>query len=97
IGLQRTMTELAYLRDAEASGIIDQSANVRAEELLLRIRRLRPTAISDPRGMRVSWPKLRLRKRISKAESSNWPTDMGANGGIARYSAVDPKWGPPQG
>jgi RsiW-degrading membrane proteinase PrsW (M82 family) len=97
IELQGAMTELAYLRDAESNGIVDESANVRAEELLWKIRRLRPNAISNPRGMRVSWPKLRLRKRALTTKSSNWPKDIAGNGSIAGYSAVDPKWGPPQG
>jgi RsiW-degrading membrane proteinase PrsW (M82 family) len=97
VELQGAMTELAYLRDAETNGIIDGSANIRAEELLWKIRKLRPNAISNPRGMRITWPKLRLKKRALKTKSGNWPTEIEANGSIAGYSAVDPKWGPPQG
>jgi RsiW-degrading membrane proteinase PrsW (M82 family) len=98
IGLQYAMTELAYLRDAESTGIIDAAAGARAEEILLKIRELRPTAISDPRGMRINWPRIRLpRRRKPQINSDEWSAQMTTSGGSAGYSAVDPTWGPPQG
>jgi RsiW-degrading membrane proteinase PrsW (M82 family) len=98
VGLQYAMTELAYLRDAETSGIVDAAAGARAEEILLRVRELRPLAISDPRGMRINWPRLRLPGRRKTATiGDDLSAQITTTGGSAGYSAVDPKWGPPQG
>ena len=51
--LQRTLTELAYLRDAEVKGVIDTAGQHRATELLYQARSLRGLAIDDPRGQRL--------------------------------------------
>ncbi|MCL1838267.1 MAG: PrsW family intramembrane metalloprotease [Propionibacteriaceae bacterium] len=95
IEIQRAMTELAYLRDAETNGIVDQTANLRAEELLLKIRELRPNAMSDPRGLKISLPKLpKFRWSRSRVPLANQAAG-GEKDAIAGYSAVDPNWKPP--
>lgn len=104
--LQRVLTELAYLRDAEVRGIVDDAARERARELLAEARQLRGTAIGDPRGLRLSLP--RLWRRLPSdypppvhpgpaGLGGNWPSPSGAPVGSHTYSAVDPKWGPPGG
>jgi RsiW-degrading membrane proteinase PrsW (M82 family) len=81
--LQRAMTELAFLRDAEARGLVD-AADQRAEELLVTIRDLRSGAISDPRGLKF------FRRRTPRRNRVYVPV-----GRQAGYSSVDPNWGPP--
>lgn len=101
--LQRTMSELAYLRDAEVRGVVDQTGNERAKELLERSRSLRSLAIDDPRGLKLDLPRLRRRAGLDYPPPSypgpaglggSWPAPTGAP--VApKYSAVNPKWGPP--
>ena len=101
--LQRTLTELAYLRDAEGRGIIDQTGGDRARELLVRSRELRPLAIDDPRGLKLNLPRLRRRPLDFPPPNypgpaglgGSWPAQTGSPVGSHGYSAVDPKWGPP--
>ena len=102
--LQRTLTELAYLRDAEVRGIIDQTGQERARELLQRSRTLRPVAIDDPRGLKLNLPRLRRRRPGDfpppnypgpAGLGGSWPAPTGSPVGSPGYSAVDPKWGPP--
>lgn len=88
--LQQVMTELAYLRDAEVSGIVDSAAGLRAEELLLRIRALRQRAVSDPRKQKVRLPSLPRFKNIFRKRSR-----LPGSGGQTGYSAINPSWGPP--
>lgn len=105
LSLQRTLTELAYLRDAEIKGVVDEAASLRARELLYKARSLRGIAIDDPRGLRLSLPRLRKPKPQDFPPPSypgpaglggNWPAPGGsAPLGSTGYSAVDPSWGPP--
>lgn len=105
VSLQRTLTELAYLRDAEVKGVIDAAAQERAKELLYKARSLRDIAIDDPRGQKLTLPRLRKPKPTEFAPPSypgpaglggNWPPPPGsAPLGSSTYSAVDPSWGPP--
>lgn len=107
LSLQRTLTELAYLRDAEVKGVIDTGGRTRATELLYQARSLRGLAIDDPRGQRLSLPTLRKKPALDYPPPSypgpaglggNWPTGPGAAPlGSQQYSRVDPKWGPPSG
>ena len=107
LSLQRTLTELAYLRDAEVKGVIDAAGQARATELLYQTRSLRGLAIDDPQGQRLSLPTLRKARPVDYPPPSypgpaglggNWPAGPGsAPLGSQLYSRVDPKWGPPPG
>lgn len=107
VRLQRILTELAYLRDGQVRGILDEAATVRARELVEQARGLRGVAIDDPRGLKLSLPRLRRTGPVSYAPPSypgpaglggNWPAPVGqAPIGSPGYSAVDPTWGPPKG
>ncbi len=105
--LQRTLTELAYLRDGQVRGLYDQAANLRARELIQTAHQLRPLAIADPRGRRLNLPRLR-RPKPSPYQPPSYPGPAGLGGnwpapgqpaqlGSPGYSAVDPTWGPPKG
>jgi hypothetical protein len=103
VRMQRTMTELAYIRDAEARGVMDEEAKARAKELILRIQGLRALAITDPRGLKLGlppvWKKLKaLVTRRRQPEYSQLPAGWGAPSASATdvgYSAVNPTWDPP--
>jgi len=103
VRIQRAMTEMAFLRDAEARGIVDAAANLRAQDLLLTIRANRSVAVADPRGQRLNLPHLSLPalfRRPRRPDSNGfggWPTPGAGNGAVTGYSAVDPSWGPPPG
>ena len=103
--LQRTLTELAYLRDAQVRGLVDTAGDARARHLLDRAHALRATAIADPRGSKMQLPKLSLRRRLRGVEPgppAEPPAPVPAAPGAAplgsqQYSPVDPRWGPPKG
>ncbi len=63
IRMQRAATELAYLRDAMARGIVDRAGMAREKILLGRMRSLRGQAITNPEG-RANYPQLRRRRAI---------------------------------
>ena len=97
--LQHAMTELAYLRDAEARGLVDEVASARAREVLGEIQRLRPAAVDDPRGRKLNlprprWPWSRRRQAPPPGGFGDWSPPGGPT---TRYSAVDPSWAPPPG
>ena len=103
--LQRTLTELAYLRDGEVRGIYDQAAVARERQLVESAQGLRSTAIVDPRGMKLELPRWRRGKPVSyglpnypgpAGIGGNWPAPGGTPGGVS-HSTVDPNWGPPRG
>jgi RsiW-degrading membrane proteinase PrsW (M82 family) len=50
IRLQRAITELAYLRDAMARGLVDKVGVRREKELLAKVRQLRQLAVIQPEG-----------------------------------------------
>ena len=102
--LQRKVTELAYLRDAQVRGVIDESGNERGHELIARIREVRPLAIDDPAGLKLNLPRLRRRRALDYPPPAypgpaglggSWPAPTGAKATAPGHSAVDPKWGPP--
>nr|NLI51157.1 PrsW family intramembrane metalloprotease [Propionibacterium sp.] len=107
--LQRAVTELVYLRDAQVRGTVDAAGDHRARELLDAIAALRPQAVDDPRGERVRLPDVRgavaqLRERVSLWRRPSQPelqpvpqaTSGGPPVGSPQYSPVDPRWGPPR-
>lgn len=107
VRLERILTELAYLRDGEVRGIYDEAATVRARYLVEQAKALRGVAIDDPRGLKLSLPRLRRPKPVAYVTPSypgpagiggNWPAPVGQPPiGSPGYSAVDPTWGPPKG
>lgn len=105
IKLQRSLTELAYLRDGEVRGIYDSAAVSRERELVERSRTLRATAIDDPRGLKLVLPRWRRPKPVSYGQPNypgpagiggNWPAPTGAPQKDPGRSAMDPAWGPPR-
>ena len=109
LALQRTLTELVYLRDAQVRGVVDEVGDHRARVLLDRARALRTDAISDPRTTRLQLPQLPpfLRRRRQQASPPAYPAPgypparvpvgQVAPLGSPQYSPVDPRWGPPTG
>lgn len=104
--MQRLVTELAYLRDAQVRGTVDAAGDGRAHELLAAIGAVRPLAVADPRGQRLSLPDLqgafgrlrgRLRRRPPAPAIQAGPSagNVLAPVGSPAYSPVDPRWGPP--
>lgn len=107
--LQRAITELVYLRDAQVRGTVDAAGDLRARELLDVIAALRPDAVDDPRGRRIHLPdvrggltrlrdRLRLRRRpaMPELQPAGPATAGGPPVGSPQYSPVDPRWGPPK-
>ena len=66
IRMQRAATELAYLRDAMARGLVDQAGLSREKALLAKIRTARPAAVVAPEG-RAAYPSFRRRGRTTTA------------------------------
>ncbi len=110
VGLQRALTELVYLRDAQIRGTVDAAADARARLLLDRVQELRGHAITDPRVQKLQLPALpeflRWRRRpVVPAYSPGGPPLGGVGvgspappvGSPQQYSPVDPRWGPPRG
>lgn len=107
VRLERTLTELAYLRDGQVRGIYDEAATVRARYLVEQAKGLRGVAIDDPRGLKLSLPRLHRPRPVTYVPPSypgpagiggNWPAPVGQPPiGSPGYSAVDPTWGPPKG
>jgi len=62
--MQRAVTELAYLRDAMARGLVDEAGVQRERRLLARIKTLRTEAVTQPEG-RPSYPRLRRRRAVA--------------------------------
>ena len=80
LALQRTLTELAYLRDAEVRGIEGHLAITRERELVERANGLRATAISDPRGQKLNLPRWRRSKPVTyPVPSYPGPAGIGGN------------------
>ncbi|MBN9104099.1 MAG: PrsW family intramembrane metalloprotease [Propionibacteriaceae bacterium] len=79
LALQRTLTELAYLRDAEVRGIDGRTAITRERELVEQANSLRTTAISDPRGQKLNLPRWRRSKPVTYPVP-NYPGPAGLGG-----------------
>jgi protease PrsW len=109
VRMQRAATELAYLRDAIARGIVDDAGLAREKILLGKIRTLRGNAVVQPQG-RAPYPSLRRSKQPAAIEypppSYPGPAGLGGNypappsnvplgQSATQYSEVDPTWKPP--
>jgi RsiW-degrading membrane proteinase PrsW (M82 family) len=86
VRLQRILTELAYLRDGQVRGIIDEAGTVRARYLVEQAGQLRGVAIDDPRGLKLSLPRFRRSTAIAypppafpgpSGIGGNWPAPVG--------------------
>ncbi|HHV22066.1 MAG TPA: PrsW family intramembrane metalloprotease [Propionibacterium sp.] len=100
--LERALTELAYLRDSMARGLVDTGGMIREKELLATIRRLRARGFVTPRE-RTNYPWQRRTRllgtppppQISPQGGSGQTTTVPLGSGGTRYSPVDPRWAPP--
>jgi hypothetical protein len=93
--MQRGVTELAYLRDAMARGLVDQVGVQREKKLLARIRALRAEAITQPQG-RANYPALRRRRAAAALPGSYAPASYPGPAGLGgNYPAPLPA--PPLG
>lgn len=109
--MQRALTELAYLRDAIARGLVDDAGLLREKHLLHRVRTLRDEAIVEPRR-RTSYPWQRWRVARKDWAPPSYPGPAGLTGSYpaidpavpggtplgssaTTYSPVDPRWKPP--
>ena len=100
IAMQRTLSELVYLRDAEVRGLVDAAGHARERELLDRAHELRALAIVDPRTQKIQLPQLPAGWRIRRRDRSPEQVPVGVGAaplGSPQYSPVDPRWGPPKG
>lgn len=109
--MQRALTELAYLRDAIARGLVDDAGLLREKHLLQRVRTLRDDAIVEPRR-RTSYPWQRWKVARKDWAPPSYPGPAGLTGSYpalnsevpgatplgssaTTYSPVDPRWKPP--
>jgi protease PrsW len=76
---QRVATELAYLRDAIARGLIDDAGLKREKALLAKVRTLRPLAVVAPVG-RAAYPSLRRRQTAPGFLPPSYPGPAGIGG-----------------
>lgn len=110
--LQRAETELAYLRDAMARGIVDDAGMQREKYLLARIRAVRGAAVIKP-GKRANYGRIReilprFRRQAPSYAPPSYPGPAGIGGNLPApgtapigpaaktYSKVDPNWKPPE-
>lgn len=109
---QIALTELAYLRDGIARGLIDRAGTGREHELIQTVAERRPRAVVLPEG-RAPYPRLRRRKAVEQWPApaypgpaglgGSWPAPPAATNGsqplgqtATTYSEVDPTWAPPK-
>lgn len=110
IRLQRSMSELVYLRDAQTRGLIDAAGRPRERELIDAAAALRPRAITDPKTQKFRWPRIpqQWRRRRKPAVDPRWAapgaspawaptTSASAPIQSPQQSPVDPRWAPPKG
>lgn len=94
VGMQRAVTELAYLRDAMVRGLVDDTGLQREKLLLARIRSLRGAAITQPVG-RAAYPELRRNATAARTPTyapASYPGPAGIGG---NYPAPLPPPGVP--
>ncbi|MGI8768714.1 MAG: PrsW family intramembrane metalloprotease [Propionibacteriaceae bacterium] len=98
VRIQRSATELAYLRDSIVRGIVDQGGLQREKDLFAKIRQLRFRAVVVP-AARASYPDLRGRLRRNRPASGyaapSYPGPAGIGGSWPAPSAGG--WAPPPG
>ncbi len=99
--LQRTMTELAHLRDSQLRGLVDATGHGRERELLDRARELWPIAVTDPSAQRFHLPTfpnpVGWLRRLRRRQPAPSPLTGAGPLGSPQYSPVDPRWAPPKG
>jgi RsiW-degrading membrane proteinase PrsW (M82 family) len=104
IRLQRTLTELAYLRDGQVRGVLDAGSIPRERELVETANSLRATAIADPKGLKLNLPRWRRPKPVSYGApnypgpsglAGSWPAPTSALPNESGSAAVKPNGGPP--
>lgn len=104
IRLQRTLTELAYLRDGQVRGVLDAGSIPRERELVEAANSLRATAIADPKGLKLNLPRWRRPKPVSYGApnypgpsglAGSWPAPTSAFPNESGSAAVKPNGGPP--
>ncbi len=88
VGLQRAVTELAYLRDSINRGLVDEAGHRRERLLLESVGRLRAQAVIIPQG-RAPYPALRRRSRTQPAAYGppRYPGPAGLGGNFPAPSA----------
>jgi RsiW-degrading membrane proteinase PrsW (M82 family) len=109
--MQRTETELAYLRDAMTRGIVDDAGLNREKLLLARARDQRSRAVVQPAARADYRRALAIFKRGRTQQAyqpPSYPGPAGLGGSMPapgqtpigptamQYSRVDPNWKPPQ-
>jgi RsiW-degrading membrane proteinase PrsW (M82 family) len=90
VRMQRSATELAYLRDAMARGIVDGGGLEREKLLLHKVYELRPVAVVQPTG-RAAYPSFRRRRPVESTPSyapASFPGPAGLGG---NYPAPPPQ------
>ena len=88
IRMQRAATELAYLRDAMARGLVDRAGLNREKALLAKIKTVRPSAVVAPVG-RAAYPRFRRRTSTTPAFSpATYPGPAGIGGYYPAPSAL---------
>ena len=109
--VQRAETELAYLRDSIARGLVDDAGLRRERVLLARIRSARDAAVITP-APKAAYGRLKeqlpfRRKSAPSYAPPSYPGPAGIGGNLpapgaapigparTQYSKVDPNWKPP--
>ncbi|MBA8796117.1 RsiW-degrading membrane proteinase PrsW (M82 family) [Friedmanniella endophytica] len=83
--LQRSLTELAYLRDAMTRGLVDRAGLEREKYLLARLRRLGSSGVLRPEG-RAAYPRLRRRATAPVGYApAAYPGPAGIGGNYPAY------------
>jgi hypothetical protein len=98
VRVQRSLTELAYLRDAIARGLVDSVGLQREKVLLARVHKLRSRAVIQP-AERAAYPALRRPARLRRGAQTpiayappSYPGPAGIGG---NYPAPTPVHGVP--
>ena len=89
IRMQRSATELAYLRDAMARGLVDAAGQAREKILLHKMSALRGLAVTQPSG-RAAYPAFRRRRAVEATPAYAPPSFPGPAGLGGNYPAPPP-------
>ena len=90
VRMQRSATELAYLRDAMARGIVDSAGLEREKLLLHKVYGLRGLAVVQP-GPRAAYPSFRRRRSVASTNAYPPPSFPGPAGLGGNYPAPPPQ------
>lgn len=98
MAVMRRMTELAYLRDGQVKGLIDEAGHERARHLLEEIAALRPRAVTTSQGEWIHWPDVsKLKKYLPKRRQPAYPQAHPAPVPVHSGPPPQGQWGPPRG